>query len=523
MGVLPDAGGGTVRRRRLVAMKGAVIGLNAGWAGIGAAINAGLADEGAAFSAGLADDGVANDAGFVDKGAAFSAGRVDDGTAFKAGLADDGTAFSAGAASDVEQGAAGASRRFHIGLVLPCLIGGGAERVALILAEELMARGHRVDLVVGRLIVEYRSNLPRGLRMYYPKQPGARRELRQGFSRAGVATEGRLINPLRAAGIWRAMRGKYPGLTPGVKHALFAEFIAGYIRRERPEVMVSGLYDADEAAVYAVEQTGRTARLALALHSSIGRAYIEGEGDLGKARRLYPRADALVAVSEGVAGEARQELGLPAERVAVIYNPLPDAQIRRRSLEEVSHPWFGDGAPPVVLTVGRDSPQKDYATLIRAMGTVRRQMRARLVIMGRFSAGSQSDLTELAQECGLAAGQDMGFVDFDDNPYRYMRRAALVALSSRFEGLPTVLLEALACGTPVVSTDTPYGPREILEGGKWGPLTTMGDAEGMAQAILTTLRGEHPAADELRRRAADFGTQRSVDAYEALFRRLTAK
>ena len=411
--------------------------------------------------------------------------------------------------------------KFHIGLILPSLLGGGAERVALILAEELMARGHRVDLVVGRLIVEYRSNLPRGLRLYYPQQPAAQRQLRQHFSRMGVAAEGRLVNPMGAAGKWLLTRGQNDGLQPGLKHALFAGFIAGYLRRERPDVVVSSLYDADEAAVYAVEQTGRRARLALLLHSSISRAYTEGEGKLHKARLLYPKADALVAVGEGVAGEARQVLPVSAEQVEVIYNPLPGEQIRQQSQRAVEHPWFEDGAPPVVLTVGRDSRQKDYATLIRAVGIARGKMRVRLAIMGRFGARTQADLTGLAQDCGL--GADLGFVGFDDNPYRYMRRARVVALSSRFEGLPTVLLEALACGTPVVSTDTPYGPQEILEGGKWGRLIPMGDADGMAQAILKTVQGEHPTADELRRRAADFATCRAVEAYEALFRRLAAK
>ena len=427
----------------------------------------------------------------------------------------------AGAAPNAAPDDRGASDKFHVGLILPSLLGGGAERVSLILAEELLARGHRVDLLVGRLIVEYRSNLPRGLRLYYPKQPAVNRKLLGYCADAGVATEGNLVSPLRVARIWRLMRGRNPGVKPGLKHALFAGFIAGYIRKERPDVVMSSLYDADEAAVYAVEQTGRMTRLALLMHSSINRAYTEGEGELNKARLLYPRSDALVAVGEGVAGEARRVLEVPAKRVEVIYNPLPLGQIRRRSQEAVGHPWFGDGEPPVVLTVGRDSRQKDYATLVRALGIVRRKMPARLVILGRFSARSQADLTKLAQRC--AVRQDLDFVGFDDNPYRYMRRAGVVALSSRFEGLPTVLLEAMACGTPVVSTDTPYGPQEILEGGKWGLLTPMGDPAEMAQAILKTLQGKHPTAGELRRRAADFSTQQAVEAYEALFRRLSAK
>lgn len=427
----------------------------------------------------------------------------------------------AGAAPDAALDDRHASAKFHIGLILPSLIGGGAERVSLTLAEELLARGHQVDLLVGRLIVEYRSNLPRGLRLYYPKQPAANRRLLQHCARMGVAMEGKFVNPLRAAWNWRLTRRMNAPVKPGLKHTLFAGFIADYIRKERPDVIVSSLYDADEAAVYAAQLTRRTARLALLLHTNISRAYTEGHGDLSKARMLYPQSDMLVAVGEGVAGEARQVLGVPAQRVEVIYNPLPGEHIRRRSHEEVGHPWFRSGEPPVVLTVGRDAPEKDYVTLIRALEIVRRKMPARLVIIGRFSAQSQANLTELAQECDVR--QDLDFVGFDDNPYRYMRRAGVVALSSRFEGLPTVLLEAMACGTPVVSTDTPYGPQEILEGGKWGLLTPMGDPAEMAQAILKTLQGKHPTADELRRRAADFSTQQAVEAYEALFRRLSAK
>ena len=146
----------------------------------------------------------------------------------------------------------------------------------------------------------------------------------------------------------------------------------------------------------------------------------------------------------------------------------------------------------------------------------RREVDSRLVILGRLSAPYRARLKSLAR--GLGVEGTLGFVDFDENPYRYMRRAGLFALSSRSEGLPTVILEALACGTPVVSTDTPCGPREIL--GEWGDLPPVGDAPALARALVATLRGERPTEEALRARAADFSPEKAADAYVALFEEL---
>ena len=150
---------------------------------------------------------------------------------------------------------------------------------------------------------------------------------------------------------------------------------------------------------------------------------------------------------------------------------------------------------------------------MESFGLARREVDARLVILGKLSAPYRAGLRTLARGHGVEG--DLGFVDFDENPYRYMRRAGLLALSSRWEGLPTVILEALACGTPVVSTDTPYGPREILGG--FGDLPPVGDAPALARALVATLQGERPAEEALRARAADFSLEKAADAYLALF------
>ena len=237
---------------------------------------------------------------------------------------------------------------------------------------------------------------------------------------------------------------------------------------------------------------------------------------LEAARALYPLADAVVAVSKGSAVSVQRALGMPAERVRTIYNGVPASRIRRLAQAEVAHPWFAAGEPPVVLSIGREAPMKDYPTLVEAFGLARREVASRLVILGMLSAPYRARLKSLARGYGVEG--DLGFVDFDENPYRYMRRAGLLALSSHWEGLPAVILEALACGTPVVSTDTPYGPREIL--GRWGDLPPVGDAPGLARALVATLRGERPTEEALRARAADFSVEKAADAYVALFEEL---
>ena len=240
---------------------------------------------------------------------------------------------------------------------------------------------------------------------------------------------------------------------------------------------------------------------------------------LAASRMLYPLADAVVAVSRGVAESVRRSLGLDAERVRTIYIPIPADSIRRLAQAEVTHPWFADGEPPVVLCVGREAPQKDHPTLVEAFGLARREVDSRLVILGKLSAPYRARLKSLARSHGVEG--DLGFVDFDENPYRYMRRAGLLALSSRWEGMPAVIIEALACGTPVVSTDAPYGPHEIL--GRWGDLPPVGDAPALARALVATLRGARPTAEALRARAADFSPENAANAYLALFEKLVRR
>ena len=177
--------------------------------------------------------------------------------------------------------------------------------------------------------------------------------------------------------------------------------------------------------------------------------------------------------------------------VQYVPNAAITPDIAEQSTWPVAHPWFNDPTRPVILSVARLAPQKDLATLLRAFAEVVRSRPARLVVLGE--GDERCRLTLLARELGISP-----FVQFpgDIRPaFPYMAKAHVFVLSSAWEGLSMALLEAMACGTPVVSTDCPYGPREILEGGKWGPLVTPGDWRSLASAILETL--DNPVASNL--------------------------
>ena len=408
------------------------------------------------------------------------------------------------------------SDKLHVGFLLTGLNGGGAERNILRLAQALIERGHSADLVIPRLAGDYRAAIPCGMRVRRARIPGTDRELLRAAQRRGVEVEAMTINPIAIARTWLALGRKGLDLTARRRlrvHA-YATMIARYVREAHPHVLVSALPGADAAAVLAAQLTGRAVPVVVTVRN-VPEDYYAPEW-LAAARALYPLADAVVAVSKGVAESVRRPLGVDAGRVHTIYNPIPVDSIRRLAQSEVTHPWFGDGQPPVALSVGREAPSKDFPTLVEAFGLARREVDSRLVILGRLSAPYRARLKSLARGLGVAG--DLGFVDFDENPYRYMRRAGLLALSSRSEGLPTVILEALACGTPVVSTDAPHGPREILGG--WGELPPVGDAPALARALVATLRGAHPTAQTLKARAAEFSSERAADAYVALFEEL---
>ncbi|PQP41654.1 hypothetical protein C6A88_28130 [Mycolicibacterium austroafricanum] len=203
----------------------------------------------------------------------------------------------------------------------------------------------------------------------------------------------------------------------------------------------------------------------------------------------------------------------PARITTIRVNPVVTPALREAAAERPNHPWFEDRDVPIVLGVGRLHRQKDFMTLLRAFERVRATRRCRLLIVGE--GPMREELEEARLACSFA--EDIALPGFSPQPFSYMANCSVFVLSSRYEGQPNVLIEALACGAPVVATDCPSGPRDILAGGRYGRLTPVGDASAMAEAISATL--DAPVDRDLSKsRGYEFTLEKSVALYiEALF------
>ena len=260
------------------------------------------------------------------------------------------------------------------------------------------------------------------------------------------------------------------------------------------------------AATMATRLAGHQVRVVGTLHAKMG-----SRRWLRRAKRAYPHADASVGVSRGVASELTEAVGVPVGRVHTIYNPVVSEALVRNSDEPAGHPWLDAPGPRVILAAGRLSKQKDFPTLLTAFARLRERCPARLIVLGK----GRLRLVLESQAKDLRISEHVDFPGFARNPYAFMAKASLFVLSSRYEGLPTVLIEAMACGCPVVSTNTPFGPEEILEDGRWGELVPIGDAKALSEAMLRALENPHPS-EALRKRASAFGIEQAVDRYEEL-------
>lgn len=228
---------------------------------------------------------------------------------------------------------------------------------------------------------------------------------------------------------------------------------------------------------------------------------------------LYGRADTVSAVSEGVADELAALLRWPRGRIRVVPNPLPLARIASAAAAPCPHHWLGEGSVPVILGVGRLSPEKDFATLLRAFALLRQRVAARLILLGNGEEAAALRL--LARRIAIDDATD--FCGFVANPWAFMSRAALVASSSLAEGFSLVLAEALACGTNVVSVDSGAAVRALLPAARFGPLSPPGDAAALAAAMERRLARPLPAS-ELKARSRRFDIGQIAPRYRALLR-----
>ena len=286
-----------------------------------------------------------------------------------------------------------------------------------------------------------------------------------------------------------------------------------YLRKEKPAALLAVKHRAIMVALIARRLAGVDTRIVGRLGTNVSTALADKSGFRKwlwhkSMHSIYPLADMLVPVSDGVGEDIRSISGIDKDKLTVIRNPVVTSNTLQLADEPVDHPWFAANQPPVILGAGRFTRQKDFPTLIRAFATLRQQKECRLVILGK--GGDQQACMDLAKSLGVA--QDIDFPGFDSNPFRYMRHAALFVLSSAWEGSPNVLCEALAVGTPVVSTNCPSGPFEILQDGKYGMLVPVGDAEALADAMAQTLEKPLPT-DTLRQAVAEYTAEQSASRY----------
>ena len=355
----------------------------------------------------------------------------------------------------------------RIALFVPSLHGGGAERVMLDISAELVRRLIPVDLVLVRAEGHYRDLVPEGVRLID-------------------------LNSRRTA-------------------ASLLKLV-GYVRRERPAVLMSTLAHASVIALVAkLLRLGRL-RVVTRIANTYGEELASGSFKHRQALRLLklmlPMADGIVCVSRGVADDLRTMAPAASKRIETIYNPVVSRDLAGKALEQVDHPWLDGEGTPVILSAGRLTTVKDHATLLRAFAEVLDSRPSRLVVLG--DGIERDNLLQLAERYGIAHSVDLP--GFRANPFAYMSRASVFVLSSRYEGFPNVLVQAMACGTPVVSTNCRSGPDEILEDGRWGRLVPVGDWRSMADAILATLDNPTPSA-HLISRALTYSVETSVDRY----------
>ena len=236
------------------------------------------------------------------------------------------------------------------------------------------------------------------------------------------------------------------------------------------------------------------------------------------AKQFYRQADGLIVISQGIADELRVSVGVQADKIHVIHNPLDLAEIDRQ-VHKNDLPQFKTAGSPAILAAGRLTAVKNYPLLLRAMARLLQTHNAHLYILGQ--GPEQAHMEALVAQLGLTA--NVHLLGFVPEPHPYIAQADLFVLTSNLEGFGNVLIEAMSLGVPVVSTDCPYGPREILSDGKYGLLVPIDDEVALAQALAELL--DHPEkraalAQSGRLRALDFSIEKIIRQYETLFLRL---
>lgn len=355
----------------------------------------------------------------------------------------------------------------RISIFIPSLSQGGAERVFAHLANELAQKGYVVDLVLTR---------------------------QEGIYLNEVSEKVNIID-LRSK---RTITSLLP--------------LTRYLKENQPVALLSALQHSNLVAIVASKMSRLPHRIIISERGDprrpVSQNLILNWAWQQIIRVLYPRADLIISVSDGIKKALEDSFKIKAELIQTINNPIELRSISALSNESVLHPWLKQKDRPVFLAVGRLEKVKGFDILLHAFKRLLDTTPARLIVLGEGS--KRNSLLQLAQD--LSISSDVDFVGFESNPFKWMSLSDVFVLSSHSEGFPNSMIQAMSCGLKIVSTDCDYGPREILEFGRWGTLCPVNNANALAEAMRVSLSSA--TSPEVRLRAADFGVDKIVSKYE---------
>jgi len=361
----------------------------------------------------------------------------------------------------------------RIAFFLDALHGGGAEKVVVNMLQGLSKKDFILDLVLAKLEGPYLDMVPK---------------------------EVNIVD----LGTGRAIKSIFP--------------LANYLRQNQPWALIANMGHVNVVAAMAKALSKISTRLVLIEHNNISahpNTLLRAKLIKPLAQWLYPRADVVGGVSVGVARDIEYQYGLAQGSAKVINNPVIDEELFLKAKATPEHPWFQNSEIPVFLAVGRLTEQKDFPNLLQAFALLREKRTARLIILGEGE-----DRAKLEAEINrLEIVEDVLMPGFVANPYAYMSHASALVLSSREEGLPTVLIEAMGCGCPVVATNCPSGPDEILDGGRYGTLVPVANSPALSEAMLQVL-DSRISQEVLIERARYFSTDKVVAKFLELLHSL---
>ena len=426
----------------------------------------------------------------------------------------------------------------HIALVIDNMNGGGAENVCLTLVRELLAKQYRVDLVLLKYRGKLLSQIPHDVNLFALVRRFRKNQSIEALKPCSIPFENIqwIERPIGMKdcvySIVRFLKSHKYTFTfhprPRTHILYFTASLAEYIRKEQPSLIFSFLWTSINVCLLARRFSSCNVPLICSFRNTLESLdFVDNQRNINQLeylKHLLPDTEKIHTVSQGVADSIVNQIPAVRNKIVPILNPIRH-NVTSLSVQSISHRWLSSESriesntfPQIILAAGRLVEQKNFFMLIRAFAEVRSQLDVRLIILGEGPQRKQ--IVDLINNLNIE--ETVSLPGWVDNPYSFMAKADLFVLSSSKEGCPNVLLEALACGCPVVSTDCPSGPSEILDHGRWGRLVPVNDQTALAEAIVATLEDD-TNQDALRQRAEQFSAENMIEKFETLIREVVSE